>query len=265
MNNEIITLNNITKFFPVYDENIVHNEQARDGKFYALDDISLSIGNGDCVIIAGANGSGKSLLMAIIAGLENPSSGTVKTAGRIGLVFQEPDAQILGETPVEDIAFGPRNMGLSKEEIHARVDLALNETGLAERKDFPARSLSGGEKRRLAAAGVLAMDAQIIIFDEPYANMDFPGVAQVNRLFQKLITDGKTLIILTHELEKCLALANRFIVLFKGKKVFDGNAKEALSLNPEPGIKGEDPPFSKWGIHHPLCNPARELGDLLWL
>jgi biotin transport system ATP-binding protein len=191
--------------------------------------------------------------MSIIAGLEEPSSGTVKTTGRVALVFQEPDAQILGETPREDVALGPRNMGLSKEQVRSQAEAALAQTGLTERADFPARSLSGGEKRRLAAAGALAMNAQIIIFDEPYANMDYPGVVQVNSLFKKLIADEKTVIILTHELEKCLALANRFIVLFKGKKVFDGTASGALELDIE-----------AWGIRHPLRNAANVLGDLLW-
>ena len=244
---------NVTKKFSVY-EDIPGNEQIQDGSFYALRGISLSIEDGECTIIAGANGSGKSLLMSIIAGLEEPASGTVKTSSKAGLVFQEPDSQILGETPREDAAFGPRNMKLAKNEIKARVFAALSQTGLEDRADFPARSLSGGEKRRLACAGVLAMDAQIIIFDEPYANMDFPGVVQVNRLFQKLIADGKTVIILTHELEKCLALSKRFIVLCKGKKVYDGGASDALSRDLE-----------AWGIHHPLKNSARELGDLLWL
>jgi biotin transport system ATP-binding protein len=183
--------------------------------------------------------------MAIIAGLETPSSGNVKTCGRVGLVFQEPDAQILGETPREDIAFGPRNLGLSKAECAARAQAALARTGLTDRADFPARSLSGGEKRRLAAAGVLAMDAQIIIFDEPYANLDYPGILQVNRLIQELIADGKTIVILSHELEKCLAFAGRFIVLYKGRKVFDGACKEALECNLE-----------SWGIHHPLNNTS---------
>jgi len=191
--------------------------------------------------------------MSIIAGLEEPSSGSVKTNARVGLVFQEPDAQILGETPREDIAFGPRNLGLSKEQILLCVEDSLLQTGLQDKADFPSRSLSGGEKRRLAAAGVLAMNAEIIIFDEPYANMDFSGVTQVNRLFQKLISDGKTVIILTHELEKCMAFAQKFIVLFKGKKVYDGDAALALSLNLE-----------DWGIHNPLRKPANELGDLLW-
>jgi len=243
---------NVTKKFPIYEDTL-QNEQIKDGSFYALNDISLSIENGECTIIAGANGSGKSLLMSIIAGLEDPTSGSVKTSAKVGLVFQESDSQILGETPREDVAFGPRNMKLAKSEIKARVENVLLQTGLENRADFPAHSLSGGEKRRLACAGVLAMDAQIIIFDEPYANMDFPGVVQINRLFQKLITDGKTVIILTHELEKCFALSNKFIVLCKGKKVYDGTASDALSCD-----------LKAWGIHHPLKNSARELGDLLW-
>ncbi len=230
----------------------------RKGQFYALEDISFTLEEGSCTVIAGANGSGKSLLMSIIAGLETPASGIVKTTGRVGLVFQEPDAQILGETPREDIAFGPRNQGLSKIEIKERVENALTETGLTNRADFPARSLSGGEKRRLAAAGVLAMNAEIIIFDEPYANMDFPGVTQINRLLKKLIADGKTLIVLTHELEKCLALADHFIVLFKGKKVFDGTTAAALLLNGEQTIEN-------WGIRHPLHRGAKTMEDLLWI
>jgi biotin transport system ATP-binding protein len=243
---------NVTKKFPVCEDS-PQNEQIKDGFFYALSDISFSIEDGECAIIAGANGSGKSVLMSIIAGLEEPSSGSVKTSSRVGLVFQEPDSQILGETPAEDVAFGPGNMKLSKNEINARVCAALLLTGLERRADFPARSLSGGEKRRLAAAGVLAMDVQIIIFDEPYANMDYPGVVQVNRLFQKLTADGKTVIILTHELEKCLALSKRFIVLCNGKTVFNGASSDALSRDLE-----------AWGIRHPLKNTARKQEDLLW-
>jgi biotin transport system ATP-binding protein len=249
---QAVNLLNVTKKFPIF-EKTPQDEQIHDGNFYALSDISLSIESGECTIIAGANGSGKSLLMSIIAGLEEPTSGVVKTNAKVGLVFQEPDSQILGETPREDAAFGPRNMKLQKKEIHARVQAALTETDLIQRADFPALCLSGGEKRRLAVAGVLAMDAQIIIFDEPYANMDYPGVLQVNRLFQKLIADGKTVIILTHELEKCLALSRRFIVLCKGKIVFDGAASDALCCDLE-----------NWGIRHPLKTAARELGDLLW-
>jgi biotin transport system ATP-binding protein len=249
----VITLKNITKCFPVFDDNLLKNNQIRDGYFYALDDVSLNIEDGGCTIIAGANGSGKSLLVFIIAGLEEPTSGFVKTDGKAGLVFQEPDAQILGETPFEDVSFGLLNMGVSKEDRLTRAENALSETGLKEKAYFPARSLSGGEKRRLAAAGILAVNAQIIIFDEPYANMDFPGVVQVNRLLQKLIAEKKTIIILTHELEKCMALADHFIVLSKGKKVFDGTAHEALSCDLE-----------TWGINHPLERKMQNMEDLLW-
>ena len=255
----MIELQNITKRFPVFDDNL--DERIRDGFFYALEDVSFSIKDGEFTIIAGANGSGKSILMSIIAKLEDPTSGTVETSEKVGLVFQEPDAQILGETPREDIAFGPRNMQrssprkmkLKKNDINERVNLALKETGLEQRADFPSRSLSGGEKRRLAAAGVLAMDAGIIIFDEPYANMDYPGIVQVNSLFQKLKNDGKTVIILTHELEKCMALASRFIILSKGKIVFNGSPSDALLCSLE-----------DWGIHHPLKKASEKIGDLLW-
>jgi biotin transport system ATP-binding protein len=174
----------------------------------------------------------------------------VYTSEKTGLVFQEPDSQILGETVREDIAFGPRNCGCSKEEVRIRVEDALLKTGLADRADFPCRPLSGGEKRRLAVAGILAIDAHIIIFDEPYANMDYPGVVQVNALIRQLKQDGKTIIILSHELEKCFALADRFIVLCLGKKVFDGDVKDALNCRLE-----------NWGIHNPL---AKDSEGLLW-
>jgi len=249
----MIELINITKRFQVFDENLKDSGQVRDGFFYALEDISLSIEKGECTIIAGANGSGKSLLMSIIAGLEEATGGKIQIDSNVGLVFQEPDAQILGETPREDVAFGPKNMKLKKSEIAERVNASLSQTGLEKRADFPARSLSGGEKRRLAAAGVIAMDADIIIFDEPYANLDYPGVVQVNKLFQKLIADEKTVIILTHELEKCLSLAKRFIALYKGKIVFNGKADIALECDLE-----------SWGIHHPFKNNTNKLEDLLW-
>ncbi len=246
---DAITLLNVSKRFSAAPE----PDNAPDGVFTALDNLSFSVESGSCTLIGGANGSGKSLLMSIIAGLETPSSGTARVNGRVGLVFQDPDSQILGETPREDIAFGARNLGLSKKEIAERVSAALAETGLENRADYPARSLSGGEKRRLAAAGVLAMDADIIIFDEPYAHMDFTGVVQVNSLIRKLRVMGKTIIILTHEIEKCMALAGRFIVLYRGKIVFDGSAEQALEENLE-----------AWAIHHPLRKPARELQDLVW-
>lgn len=236
----------------------------------ALDDVSLEISEGECVVIGGENGSGKSVLMQIIAGLmdgnngvvvECPRSGYIETTseissfyvnGRVGLVFQEAETQILGETPAEDIAFGPKNLGWKKDQVQAAVREALEQTGLTDKADFPARFLSGGEKRRLAVACMLAMKLPVIILDEPYANLDFGGVKQVNKLIPQLKAEGKTVIILTHEIEKCLGLADRFVVLFRGKKVFDGS--------PEEGLKQK---LEEWNIRNPLVS-YKSVKDLIW-
>jgi biotin transport system ATP-binding protein len=128
------------------------------------------------------------------------------------------------------------------------VEAALDAVGLLAKADFPARQLSGGEKRRLACAGVLAQDAATVIFDEPYANLDYPGVRQVNALIDQLHAKGKTVIILTHELEKCLGLADRFMVLVNGRKVFHATPAEALDAKVS---------LASWGIHPPE-------GTLVW-
>ena len=241
MSNPVLLLQNISKSFLI-----------PSGKKVALDDVSLTIQKGECAVIAGENGSGKSVLMSIAAGLMDFDSGKVECEFRPGLVFQEAETQILGETPAEDIAFGPKNLGWEKHEIEAAVKEALEETGLTEKADFPARFLSGGEKRRLAVACMLAMKLPVIIMDEPYANLDYSGVKQVNALVKKLRADGKTVIILTHELEKCLALADHFVVLFRGKKVFDGAPEDGLNQ------KLED-----WNIRNPLTS-YKSAGELVW-
>lgn len=242
----------------------------------ALDDVSLEIAEGECVVIGGENGSGKSVLMQIIAGLmegdkktvvecsrnsrslseveggETTAEPCVQVDGRVGLVFQEAETQILGETPAEDIAFGPKNLGWKKDQVQAAVREALEQTGLTDKADFPARFLSGGEKRRLAVACMLAMKLPTIILDEPYANLDFGGVKQVNKLIRQLKAEGKTVIILTHEIEKCLGLADRFVVLFRGKKVFDGTPGMGLHHNLE-----------AWNIRNPLVSYGK-VEDLIW-
>jgi biotin transport system ATP-binding protein len=224
-----------------------------DGMFYALNNVSFSIEEGETVVIGGANGSGKSVLMSIIAKLSNPTSGSVTIKGRVGLVFQDSDTQILGETPEEDIAFGLKNIKVSKKNRQKIISDMINKTGLSERCGFPARFLSGGEKRRLAVAGILALDSPIIIFDEPYANLDYEGIQQVNALIALLQRENRTIIILTHELEKCLALADRFLVLYKGKLVFDGKPQEGLTK-----------PLETWKIKNPLTHYTT-CRDLVWL
>lgn len=227
--------------------------QTSEGPNCALKNVSFTIQDGECVLIGGENGSGKSVLMSIIAGLDGADCGTVDCQGqRPGLVFQESETQILGETPREDIAFGPRNLGWSKAKIKEAVEKALEKTGLSEKADFPARFLSGGEKRRLAVACMVAMELPIIILDEPYANLDYEGVKQVNALIRQLKADGRIVMILSHEIEKCLGLADRFLVLFRGDKVFDGTPEEAISENLE-----------KWNIRNPFVR-YENVSDLVW-
>lgn len=233
-------------------ENVSKSFSTAEGTHQVLKNISFSIEEKSCTVIGGENGSGKSLLMSIIAGLEKADEGTVTSSGKAGLVFQEAETQILGETPAEDISFGPKNLGWSKEKTALAVKNALKKTSLTKKADFPARFLSGGEKRRLAVACMIAMDLNIIILDEPYANLDYTGVKQVNALIRELKEEGKTVIILTHEIEKCLGLASKFIVIFQGQKVFDGIPEESLKLNLE-----------KWNIKNPLA-AYKSIEDLVW-
>lgn len=226
----------------------------------AVDDVTFTIMPGDCAVISGANGSGKSVLMHLIAALDRPDRGTISVGNdehgkpyRIGLVFQDASAQILGETPAEDVAFGPLNLGFHRDEAVRIAAEKLASCGLSGKENWPARTLSGGEKRRLAVAGVLAMDARIIILDEPFANLDWPGVVQVNTIIRDLHASGKTVVVLTHELEKVLALANRLLVLDRGKLVYDGTPEDALRTAP----------LEQWGIRNPLGS-YRTKGDLLW-
>ena len=218
----------------------------------ALENIDLQIPDSQCVLIAGENGSGKSLLMKIIAQLEKPTKGSVECSAQVGLVFQDADAQILADTPLEDVLFGLRmKKDISKTEAKKLAMDALSQVGLDKKADSPSHFLSGGEKRRLAVASVLALGRRTLIFDEPYSNLDYPGVKSVNGILEKLKESGMTIIILTHELEKCMALADRVFVLHQGKLVFDGASTDALRQDLE-----------SWGVR----NPAKD-GDpksLIW-
>lgn len=239
-----VTVENVSKLFP---------SATQSGEFTpALLDISLSVKKGSVTIVGGANGSGKSVLMLLIAGLMKPSEGKIAVASKPGLVFQDAATQILGDTPREDVAAGPKNLRFPRKEIPALVEDALRSVSLLEKADCPAEFLSGGEKRRLAVASILAMRRDIIIFDEPYANLDYGGVRQVNRLLRRLREEGRTVLILTHELEKCLGMADRLIVLFRGRKVFDGS--------PEDGLRQD---LARWNIRNPLAAYS-SVKDLIW-
>lgn len=233
----ILELNQVSKTFPEGTE--------------ALKNISFSLQQGDFCLIGGSNGSGKSVLMSLIAKLEKPSSGKINTPFA-GLVFQEADSQILGETPLEDVCYSLTNTGLKPKDAREKALLFLDKVGLAEKAHSNARTLSGGEKRRLAVASVLALEPEILIFDEPFANLDWISVKQLCNLLQELKNQGKTIILLTHEIEKILGIASRFIILHKGSIVFNGSPEEGIRENLE-----------SYGIKNPLVE-YKNLKDLFW-
>lgn len=253
----LISVRGLRKQFPAA-------ANGRDG-IEVLSGIDLDIFEGECLLIAGANGSGKTLLMRMLAGLLEPTGGEIFFRGKsiaeckkilrssVGLVFQDADAQILGETVEEDIRFGPENLKRSKEEIQARLEETLADFGLMDKRFAAARHLSGGEKRRLAVAGVLVMGCETIIMDEPFANLDWHGVTQVLKIIRDLKKNGKTVIILTHELEKVLAFADRLVILAGGKIRDQGESDTVLDrLDPA------------WGVRDPR-KIYRNASDCTWL
>ena len=199
-----------------------------------LDRISLGIEKGTLVVIIGPNGSGKTTLLKHLNGLLRPQSGTVRIDGvtvardlrrarrLVGMIFQDADSQIVGETVAADVAFGPENLSLPGAEVGARVEAALDTVGLTTLADQTPQALSGGEKRRLSIAGVLAMHPQIVAFDEPFAGLDYPGTRQVLREMLRLQQAGHTLVVATHDLEKIIYHADRLILMNDGRVVKDG-------------------------------------------
>lgn len=196
---------------------------------YALRGINLRIEKGEFLLICGSNGSGKTTLLRTMSGLLKPSDGSIlingsdsvkdslKVRQSVGMVFQDPDSQIVGETVKEDVAFGPENLGISLKEIGERVDWAIEKMGLQGLSEKPCYMLSGGEKRRLAIAGVMAMKPDVILFDEPFSHLDYPGIQEVLKYMIQLHQEGHTLIVTTHDVEKVIAHIDRIAILQNGK------------------------------------------------
>ncbi|MEB3213111.1 MAG: ABC transporter ATP-binding protein [Leptolyngbyaceae bacterium] len=201
-----------------------------------LDQVNLSIATGERVGVIGPNGAGKTTLFMTLCGVFKPSEGTVTVFGEpivpgqfrpdIGLVFQNPDDQLFASSVRDDVAFGPENMGLSQEEIDVRVREALDLTGMSHHVDRPPHHLSGGEKRMVAIAGVIAMLPRLVIYDEPSANLD---MRSRRRLIQFLQTSHETMLISSHDLEFILEVCDRVILLDGGAIVADGHPREVMS------------------------------------
>lgn len=210
---------------------------------YALDGIDLTIGDEEFVAILGHNGSGKSTLAKLLNGLLIPTEGRILVDGmdtkddekiwdirsRAGMVFQNPDNQMVATIVEEEVAFGPENLGVPMPELRQRVDRALEVVGMESFKRHAPHLLSGGQKQRVAIAGILAMGPKIIIMDESTAMLDPRGRREVMDTVMRLAKEEhKTVIIITHYMEEA-AMADRLVVLDKGKVIIDDTPRRVFS------------------------------------
>ena len=226
----------------------------------ALDDVSLTIHDGEFIGLIGHTGSGKSTLVQHLNGLILPTSGKITVDGmdladkntdkrairrRVGLVFQYPENQLFEETVAKDIAFGPKNLGLDEAEIDRRVRTAMRRVALdydklSQRSVF---ELSGGQMRRVAIAGVLAMEPQTLVLDEPCAGLDPKGREEILGLISDLHREsGATIVMVSHSMDDVAALAERVIVMNHGKVAMDGAPREVFSRGEELRAIGLDVP-----------------------
>ena len=225
-----IEVNNLVIEYTKYDESGKPSSSKR-----ALDGVSLNIEKGSFVAVVGMNGSGKSTLAKCLNGLILPVEGSVTVDGmntaddetiwnirsKVGMVFQNPDNQLVSSIVEDDVAFGPENLGIEPGEIRRRVDDALRKVGMYEKKDKSAHMLSGGQKQRIAIAGAVAMRPECIVFDEPTAMLDPAGRERVMDIIEELNSEGITVVLITHFMEEALE-ADRVIVLRNGRLLADG-------------------------------------------
>jgi len=214
-----------------------------------LDDLTLSIPDGQFCLLVGPNGSGKSTLVRQFNGLLEPDSGTVTVDGTdvgddpvaarttIGMVFQQPRDQFVAATVGADVAFGPENLGLAREEIDRRVTEALAAVDLDGRRDARLAALSGGEQARVAIAGALAMEPAYLVLDEPLAGLDWPSRESVRSHLTRLHGDGTGLLVVTHDLRDLHDAADRVIGLRDGRVAVDDDPATALDAVADLGVR----------------------------
>ncbi len=256
----------------IITKNLCHTYQSGPLLKAALVDINLEIERGSCVAIIGVTGSGKSTLVQHFNGLLHPTAGTIIVDGinvsakgardpdlqtlrrRVGMLFQFPEAQLFEHTVYADIAFGPRRMKLSKHEVRTRVLKALETVGLPPR-DFAQRSpfeLSGGQMRRVALAGVLAMSPAILVLDEPTTGLDADGRAEFYYYLRRAQQEqGVTIVLVSHDMTEVAALANWLCVLHNGRLVMQGMPRTVFT---------QGGALHSWGLAEP---PLSELLMLL--
>ncbi len=215
-----------------------------NAEYQALKGVSLKVEKGEMVALLGKNGAGKSTLFLHLNGIYQPDEGQVFIDGeelkydkksllkfrqKVGIVFQNPDDQIFAPTVEEDVAFGPLNLGLSMEEVQDRVEEALARVGMSGFEKKAPHHLSGGQKKRVAIAGILAMKPEIMVLDEPTAGLDPQGVVDLSKLLRELNDEGITIIISTHEVDLVPNYAEKVFVLVDGLLIAEGTPKEIFS------------------------------------
>ena len=212
--------------------------------YQALKGVSLKVERGEMIALLGKNGAGKSTLFLHLNGIYKPDEGQVFIDGeelkydkksllkfrqKVGIVFQNPDDQIFAPTVEEDVAFGPLNLGLSMEEVQDRVEEALARVGMTGYEKTAPHHLSGGQKKRVAIAGILAMKPEVMVLDEPTAGLDPQGVVDLSKLLNELNEEGITILISTHEVDLVPNYANRVFVLVSGELIAEGTPKDIFS------------------------------------
>jgi ABC-type cobalt transport system, ATPase component len=240
-------------------ENLIFNyRREENGEIVnAVNDVSLEIERGSFTAIIGKNGSGKSTLAKNINALLLPSGGAVYVKGyntmdetklwdirqTAGMVFQNPDNQLVSSTVEDDVAFGPENLGIESGEIRRRVDESLYSVNMFEERKKAPHLLSGGQKQRIAIAGVIAMRPECIILDEPTAMLDPHGRYEVMEIVEKLHKEGITIILITHFMEEA-ARADRVIIMEKGKIALDGTPSDVFKHADQIKAMNLDVPFA---------------------
>ena len=228
-------------------ENVSFEYTSINGKVLALDNVSFTVPTSSFYVITGESGSGKSTLLRLLNGLRTPSEGKIYLDGedinspsfpraslpfRVGLVFQYPESQLFAETVIEDVTFGPMNKGIGKKEALEASKKALLSVGIGEEKwNSSPFSLSGGEKRRVALAGVMAMDPEVLVLDEIAAGLDGWSHQEVFLLLEKERKKGKTIILVSHSADDTAEYGERVLVLSKGKVVEEGETRKVF-MNP---------------------------------
>ena len=221
------------------------------GRANVLQDLSLDVMPGERVGIIGPNGAGKTTFFLTISAVLKPSAGDISVLGKpvlngdfrpeVGLVFQNPDDQLFCPSVRDDVAFGPGNMGLSKDEVEATVTEALSAVGGLELADRPAHHLSEGEKRMVSIASVLAMRPRLVLYDEPSGNLDIRSRRRLIRLLQ---ASKETILIASHDLELVLEVCGRVLLIDNGRVVADGNPIEIMGDDELMEAHGQEKPHS---------------------